>query len=124
VAHGRVGIDTFDTARMHDTRMLAQMSRVEMTVDPALGADAPPLTQARVHVHLRDRRVVSESANGARGYPERPASDEEMAGKFLGCASRSISQASAEQALALLRDFEAIRDVRQLTALCTSEHKS
>ena len=124
VIDGRVGIDTFDTLRMRDARMLAQMARVEMTVDPALGVEAPPLTQARVHVHLRDGRVVSESANGARGYPERPASDDEMAAKFLGCASRTLSADAANQVLALLRDFEAFRDVRQLTALCTSEQKS
>ena len=123
VADGHVGIDTFDTARMRDARMLAQMARVEMTVDSALGVDAPPLTQARVQSHLRSGRVVSESANGARGYPERPASGEEMAAKFLGCASRSVARESAEAALNMLRDFEAIGDIRQLTALCTSGQK-
>ena len=124
VADGRVGIDTFETARMRDPLMLSQMARVEMRVDPALGVDAPPLTQARVHIHLRDGRVVTETANGARGYPARPASDEEMAAKFLGCAVRALPRHAAQQSLALLRNFDALPDIRALTTLCTSEQKS
>ena len=57
------------------------MARVTMRVDPALDASAPPLTQARVTVRLRDGRVLTASANGARGYPERPASDDGARGE-------------------------------------------
>jgi 2-methylcitrate dehydratase PrpD len=117
VVDGRVGIDTFDAARLDDARLSALMSRVTMTVDPTLGADAPPLTQARVHVHLRDGRTLTEAANGARGYPENPASDAELAGKFLSCASRTIAEPSATQALSLLRDLERLNDVRELMRL-------
>jgi hypothetical protein len=56
-------------------------------------------------------------AEGPRGYPTRPASDAELDAKFLGCARGVISSASAERALTMLRDFEALGDVRKLTAL-------
>ena len=81
-------------------------------------------TGCGLDVHLRDGRIVSASANGARGYPERPASDEEMATKFLGCAARTLARDAAEHALALLRSLESLVDVRALTSLCTSEQKS
>ena len=59
------------------------MPRVTMRVDEALGVDRPALTQARVRVHLRDGRdALAASADGARGYPENPASDAELDESF------------------------------------------
>ena len=124
VVDGRVGIDTFETSRISDPRVATLMPRVTMTVDPALGVNMPALTQARVRIHLRDGRTLSQAADGARGYPENPASDDELAGKFLGCASRTVAANAAEQTLALLRNLEGIDDIRQLTALLASGPKS
>ena len=117
VVDGRVGIDTFEEARLRDPRIVAMMSRVTMRVDAGLDALAPPLTQARIRVHLADGRVLPASANGARGYPERPASDEQLATKFLACAERSIPRDHAERAMAMLREIERASDVRGVTEL-------
>ena len=117
IVDGRVGIDTFDAARLSDPRIGALVPRVTMRVDRALGVDAPPLTQARVHVHLGDGRRLDEIANGARGYPANPASDAELATKFLACASRTLPRSSAEEALTLVRGLEALADIRQLLAV-------
>jgi 2-methylcitrate dehydratase PrpD len=115
VAYGRVGIDTFEADRLADPLIAALMSRVVMRVDPALDGAGPPLTQARIHIRLRDGRRVSQAANGARGYPERPASGAELEAKFTACARRTISPASAEKALGMLRQIEKMEDVRALT---------
>jgi hypothetical protein len=88
-----------------------------MRVDLSLGGIAPPLTQARVTIRLRDGRSVGQAANGARGYPERPASDAELGAKFMGCARRTISEASAERVLAMLREIDKIDDMRSLTEM-------
>jgi 2-methylcitrate dehydratase PrpD len=93
------------------------MPRIVMRVDPALDGVGPPLTEARVTVTLRDGRVVRHDAHGARGYPERPASDDELAAKFLSCATRALPQADAHRALDLLRAIEHLDDVRKLTAV-------
>jgi 2-methylcitrate dehydratase PrpD len=97
--------------------MTALRDRVAMQVDPTLDASAPPLTQARVAVRLRDGRVLSASANGARGYPERPASDGELGTKFLSCAARVMPEARAMESLAIMRDIENVSDVGAVTAL-------
>jgi 2-methylcitrate dehydratase PrpD len=116
VVRGQVGIDTFDVATLRDPAIVAMQSRVTMRVDDTLDASAPPLTQARVTVRLLDGRVLTASANGARGYPERPASDEELSAKFISCATQTLSVSQADAALQMLREIESIQDMRTLTA--------
>jgi 2-methylcitrate dehydratase PrpD len=89
-------------------------SRVSMRVDPTLDGSAPSLTQARVKVRLRDGRELTADANGARGYHDRPASDDEMAEKFLSCAVQAMPEGQARDALAALRGIESATDVRAL----------
>ena len=117
VVHDRVGIETFDAVMLRDSAVVAMQARVTMRVDPTLDASAPSLTQARVTVRLRDGRVLTASANGARGYPERPASDEELAAKFTSCATQTLSGSQTRDALEMLRAIESISDIRRLTAL-------
>ena len=112
---GRVGIDTFEPAKLHDPAVLALQSRVTMRIDPSLDAAAPSLTQARVCVRLRDGRTLTASANGARGYPERPASGEELAAKFLSCATRAVPESRARHALEALNAIEHVSDVRTVS---------
>jgi 2-methylcitrate dehydratase PrpD len=117
VVFGRVGIDTFDTASLASPTVSSLMSRVAMHVDPSLDGAGPPLTQARVRIRLRDGRVLAREAHGARGYPARPAGDEELAAKFMACASRVMSEAAASTALQLLRGLDGVDDLRTLTAV-------
>jgi 2-methylcitrate dehydratase PrpD len=108
---GRVGIETFDDARIRDREILEMQSKVKMCVDPTLDASAPPLTQARIAVRLTDGRVLKADASGARGYPERPASGDELAAKFLSCAARALPETQAADALAAIREIETIANV-------------
>jgi 2-methylcitrate dehydratase PrpD len=117
VVYGRVGIETFEADVLDAPPMKRLMPLVAMRVDPALDGSGPPLTQARVAIRLRGGRTVSREARGARGYPDQPATDDELAAKFIGCARRTIPEASAERALALLRIVDQVDDVRTLTAL-------
>jgi 2-methylcitrate dehydratase PrpD len=116
VVRGQVGIDTFDVATLRDPAIVAMQTRVTMRVDDTLDASAPSLTQARVTVRLLDGRVLTASANGARGYPARPASHEELSAKFISCATQTLSASQAAAALDTLREIESIRDIRTLTA--------
>ena len=119
IVFGHVGVETFEPECVSDPRVASLMPRVRMKVDPALGVDAPSLTQARVRIHLRDGRTLTGAADGARGYPENPASDAELDAKFLSCATRTLSEAPAQRSLALLRNLERLADVRELiSAAC------
>jgi 2-methylcitrate dehydratase PrpD len=117
VVHGHVGVDTFDAPSLTDPRIAAVQSRVLMEVDPTLDPLSPALTQARVRVRLTDGRELVASANGARGYPEHPATEDELEGKFLACAGRVLSGAGAARALAAVRGIEGVAHVRAITAV-------
>jgi 2-methylcitrate dehydratase PrpD len=115
VAFGRVGVDAFETAQLRDPRVAALMPRIAMRVDPSLPGSAPALTRARVTVALKDGRTIGASASGARGYPARPATEEELAEKFLTCAERTLSHDAAAGALRIVRAIDTVEDVRALT---------
>jgi 2-methylcitrate dehydratase PrpD len=116
VVRGRVGIDTFEPAALADADIASLMPRVAMRVDPSFDGAGPPLTQARVTIRLRGGRVLTRHADGARGYPANPPSDEELDAKFLACARRALSPDRASRALELLRGIDRLDDIRALTA--------
>ena len=115
VVQGRVGLETFHASQIADPAIVAMQARVTMRIDPTLDTSAPPLTQARVTVRLCDGRVLSACANGARGYHDRPASDDELAAKFMSCATQAMSDTQGNEALAALRNIESVADVRTVT---------
>jgi 2-methylcitrate dehydratase PrpD len=121
VVHGRVGIDTFEPSALNDPAVRELMPRVTMRVDPSFDGAAPPLTQSRVTVRLRDGRTLTRMARGARGYPDQPASDDELATKFRACARRTLSEAATARALATIRNLEMATDVRDVTKLLAGD---
>ncbi len=114
IVDGQVTMETFSEAKIADPAIAGFLPRVAMRVDPALDATAPPLTQSRVRVHLKNGRVLEASANGARGYPERPPSIGERAAKFRACAARVLPGDAVERALALAQEIERLTDVCEL----------
>jgi len=106
VLFGRVGIDTFDEAVLRDPAVMAMMARVTMRVDEEIGRGKPPLTEARVRVVLKDGRTLAKDAHGARGYPANPASADELATKFLACATVALGEPRATQVQSFFRSLE------------------
>jgi len=120
VIDGAVGIETFDDARVRKPDIEPVRSRVAMRVDATLDSAAPPLTQVRVRVTMRDGSALGGSADGARGYPDRPASDDELGAKFLSCASRALPRGAAERALEAARALADAHDTRTIVNMLRS----
>ncbi len=116
---GHPSIATFEVARIRDPSVQRLMPLVTLRANPAFDA-AAPLSQATVTVRLRDGRVVSAHADGARGYPGRLSGDE-LTRKFRDCAGRALSPAAAGQALDAVRRIGQQTDIRALTAACVIE---
>ena len=116
VADGRVDIQTFETG-LADPLIRRLLSRVTMRVDPSVGGDQPALTEASVTVRLADGRSFNRRVRGARGYPSRPPTAEELDRKFRACAERAVTPAAASDALEFLRDIERRPRVAVLTDL-------
>ena len=124
VVAGRVGLDTFEPALMHDARIAAVLPRIAVTVDATLRTDAPALTQARVTMQLRDGRTLSAYADGARGYPTRPATAEEQGHKFRACAGRVLDSERTEAAIVMLRSLDQLAEARTLTECLFADDSS
>jgi len=108
VVNRSVGIETFEESQLREPRIASLQSRVNMSVDDTLDRSAPPLTQARVKVVLKNGKALTADANGARGYPERPATDDQLKTKFKSCATRVMSSVQAHEALTALRNLDAV----------------
>lgn len=117
LVHGEIGLETFQASQIQDARIQALLPRIAMRVNASLGKDGPALTQAIVKICLRDGRSLMRNADGARGYPDRPASAQELAKKFLSCGQLALPQGRLQPALDTLNKIETLSNVRQLTAL-------
>ena len=120
VVHGAVGIGTFDPERMQAPDVQRLMTKVRMRANPDFDATAP-LSHARVTVRLRDGRVLSRTAEGARGYPARPAPEAQLQSKFAGCAMRTLPEAAAHSAWGVLSHIEDIDDISTLGEILRPE---
>ena len=115
LVYQRLGIDTFDVEHIQNPAIQNLMPRVTLRANDAFD-HAMPLSQARVTVRLHDGRTVTQSADGARGYPGR-LTEGELARKFDGCVSRTLAPAAAQSAWTALMTFDRMRDVGELTRL-------
>ena len=117
LVYGEVTLETFQLAQIQNSRIQELLPRITMRVNPDLGKNAPALTQAIVAIRLRDGRVLTREATGARGYPDRPASREELEKKFFSCGTRALRQEQLQAALTCLHRLETLPDTRHLTEL-------
>jgi 2-methylcitrate dehydratase PrpD len=116
VVFGRVGIDTFDASLSADRDVVAAlMPAVTMRVDEAIGQGKPALTEgARAGAVSRMGDRSAQEAHGARGYPANQATAEQLAAKFLACASRAIDKPRAAALLSRLATLDQLDSIREI----------
>jgi len=124
VVDGQVGLATFGADRLADPSIAALRRRIAMYVDSALDPEAPALTQARVRVSLTGGRVLCAEAKGARGYPDRPATAEQLAAKFLSCAALALPESRAREVLAAAQAIADQPDLQAILELCGTGEQS
>ena len=79
---GRVGLRDFDTAMLREESVRRLIDRTELVPDPEHSARYPAAWTATVEVDLADGRQLSETVHAAKGDPENPLSEPELAEKF------------------------------------------
>lgn len=115
LSDGQLTLESFDKGPPRPA-VEKLMGRVSMVVDPALPSDREQHAWTRVSVHLADGRILESPPRGARGHPDQPLSDEALHAKFLACATRVLPHGEAEAVAEQIHAFEAIPDIRALTA--------
>jgi 2-methylcitrate dehydratase PrpD len=117
LARGAVGLDAFETAAVHDPEIRRLMTRVRMRVAADGTRAGTGSAHSSVRVSLRDGRVLTRPATGARGHPDAPLSDAALREKFEECAARVLEPARVSVLAEVLATLEGCPDVRTLTTL-------
>ena len=93
------------------------ISRVRFGVDPVAEAAGYNKMTTILKIHLKDGRLITGRADFGKGSPAIPMSFEDVAEKFLDCASfASWPPEKAKTVVQIVRRIEKVPDVRQLTA--------
>ena len=105
-----------DQERMQDATVRALRAHTELIGSPELTA-AVPARQGIVEIELADGKRVRHHARAVRGTPENPMTDAEIEGKALDLVAPIIGQARGEKLVAMVRELESVRSVRELRPL-------
>jgi 2-methylcitrate dehydratase PrpD len=113
---GRVGLDTFDSGRLGDPRVLALAERVTYRVDPEL--PFPRGFPGGVRIRLRSGQVLEAEAPDGPGGPQRPLPREAVVAKFRDNAGRVLEPARVAALERAALELEGLRHVDALLAPC------
>jgi 2-methylcitrate dehydratase PrpD len=80
-------VDEYTDVTRQDARLWALERRVRVEVDRSLPEQGSP---SIVEVRLRDGRVLSETVDSPRGSLARPATQDDLIGKFRDLAKRVL----------------------------------
>lgn len=106
-----------DPSRWTDPRLLAMAAKVTPHA-MQFEAGAPELG-ATVEVLLRSGERHEFYQRAPRGFPENPASDDELKRKFLALVDGLMSEARAREIIAVVDDLEKIEDLGPLVSRMT-----
>lgn len=117
LVRGAADVAAFEPAALDDPRIRSLSRRVEVSADPEMSPRRTDYPTARVRLSLRDGRVLEETTTVVSGDAANPVPAEEVTGKFLTLSSRVLGDPRARQAVETIQEVDALKDVRDLTAL-------
>src|SRR5262249_21360038 len=106
LADGRVGIATFDDARVNDPAIRSVMARVRLVVDPEIAGDQERHMWTRVTMRLVDGRTLAIGPREVPGHPSKPLTAEALREKFDQCARVALTADRADSVCQMLQSLE------------------
>ncbi|MDA8261327.1 MAG: MmgE/PrpD family protein [Actinomycetota bacterium] len=117
VLRRRAGIAEFTDEGVNDPAIQAFIPRVDVVVDPRLEAMGYQHVRSRVRVETVKGDVYEGEAEWAQGYPTKPLSPDQLAGKFLDCAKESLGDERAWVAIEGIRKLPLAARAGDIVAL-------
>ncbi len=112
---GRGTLDQFKTLRHGEPEVRALMEKVTVLADRTIiPGQYPPL-----EVRLKDGRTVERFIRYAKGAPERPLSDAELADKVESLVAPVLGAARHREIVACVESLDTLPDLRHLVSLMT-----
>ncbi|MDP3626453.1 MAG: MmgE/PrpD family protein [Hydrogenophaga sp.] len=109
--HGSVRLSAFTPERLRDADIRGLMSRIRLSVDPALDAGFPGRRAARVTISTTDGRIDAYLQPTRKGDPEQPLTDDDLSDKFMELAAPVVGSARAHALLQSLWRLEGCENV-------------
>jgi 2-methylcitrate dehydratase PrpD len=116
LVHGSLRLDAFERERLQEAQVRELMTRVELSVDPALDAAFPGRRAAKVAIEMIDGTSIEHLQPTRKGDPDDPLSDADLEHKFLELAGSVIGEASARRLLSELWRMESRSDALIVSA--------
>jgi 2-methylcitrate dehydratase PrpD len=114
LVQGAAGIKQFSDEVVRDPVVTALRARVTAVVDPAVQKD-----QARIAITLADGRRLERFVEHAVGSVERPMSNADLEGKFMGLAEGVLTPAATRQLMDLCWSVDTLASASDLARAAT-----
>jgi len=117
IADGNVLPSSFEEDKLRDPRIWALLPKIKVVADPEIDRLFPGVKRAIVRITTTGGAVYEEQVDHAKGSPENPMSDEEIAAKFRANAGAVLTPQQQErviEATLALEDFADIGEYMQL----------
>jgi 2-methylcitrate dehydratase PrpD len=105
------GLETFDSADVHDSALAGLRSCMVAVPDPQMKPH-----QARVRIDRVDGTHVERMIDHPSGSPERPLTDQQLRQKFVELATRATGIESAERLFKDCMELDRMPDVAELSS--------
>jgi 2-methylcitrate dehydratase PrpD len=117
LVRGRVTLDEFDSAVLHDTGVLEMARKIDFEVVEDVNRQRG--SGGAMRVELADGWLLEDSVRNAAGCPEDPLGEDKLRQKFIDCATRARVPLSRDRASRLadaILSLESCDDVGALFA--------
>ncbi|HLK55031.1 MAG TPA: MmgE/PrpD family protein, partial [Chthonomonadaceae bacterium] len=114
---GRVTLDSFDDAHLHDEKLLALVQKIEVKANAELNKKYPEGIPNLIRIHTRDGRTLEKEVTFPRGHARNPLTDQEVEQKFRTLAAPRLSGAKIEEILDRCWNLDRQANIGPLLAL-------
>ena len=120
---GGLSLEDFTDARLRSEEILNLAARVKTILTPEFDHGPMDVKPQVVEIVMGDGKVFSEKVVYPKGNPNNPVTSEEVVTAFRGMASyatKPLSGAKIDDAIALAQRLEEVDDVAVMTRLLTA----
>lgn len=112
--HGKVRLSAFSNERLVDADIRQLMSRVRLSVDPAMDRAFPGRRSALVSITTQDGQAFTHLQPDRKGDPELPLTDDDLSDKFMELAAPVVGVDRARELLDRLWSLDRLESVSGL----------
>ncbi|MGD9676426.1 MAG: MmgE/PrpD family protein [Candidatus Bipolaricaulia bacterium] len=123
-AKGNVLPSDFEADALRDAFVRSLLGKIQVVADPAIDALFPKVKRAIVTVTLENGESFTRQEDFAKGSPERPLSDDDVADKFRSNAASILSARKIERIVEATFGLEAMGTTRDYMRLLTRSRSS